>query len=183
MSHLQGNLADETNRCALAKIHEQVAALSSEIPLLSHKLHSSALEDLGLVVALRGLLQEFESVHNLPVHLIARGAPARVPLPSATALFRIVQESLWNVVKHAGLDAGVTVSLSQVPGLLTLSVEDTGIGFDFHAMRGHGGLGLISMHERARSVGGSMKVISSPREGTTVQVTVPWPKASTKEEK
>lgn len=173
LSHLHGKLTEETNRSASANIQKQVDALSAEMRAMSHNLHSSALEDLGLVTALRGLLQDFERMHSLPVRLVLKDAPEDVPLPVATALFRIVQESLWNVVKHAGRDLGVTVRLSRQTGLLRLSVEDTGAGFDFSLTRGRGGLGLISMHERALSVGGSMKLISSPGEGTTVQITVP----------
>jgi signal transduction histidine kinase len=167
-------LTNESRRFALSKIHEQVNVLSAEIRALSHQLHPSALEDLGLLAALQRLLEDFESVHKRAVLLISRDVPDCIPLATATALFRIVQESLWNIVKHAGADTQVKVSLSHEPGRLVLSVNDNGAGFSYESARGRGGLGLISMHERAGSVGGYMEVVSSPGGGTTIRVNIAW---------
>jgi signal transduction histidine kinase len=171
---LEVGLTDQSSRFALSKIHEQVNVLSAEIRALSHQLHPSALEDLGLLAALQRLLEDFESVHKRAVLLISRDVPDCIPLATATALFRIVQESLWNIVRHAGADTQVKVSLSHEPGRLVLSVNDNGAGFSYESVRGRGGLGLISMHERAGSVGGYMEVVSSPGGGTTIQVNIPW---------
>ena len=172
--NVRAELREEPGRSALTRIHKQIDELSSEVRVLSHQLHSPALEDLGFSVALRSLLKEFENDHNLLIYLTAQELPSSIPLPIATVLLRIVQECLWNVVKHAGADAQVRVTLSHEPGHLMLSVNDNGAGFLYDAVRGRGRLGLVGMHERAGSVNGSMEVISSPGRGTSVQVNIPW---------
>ncbi len=171
---LQKQISDTSGHALAARIQAQLGDLATEVRALSHHLHPPSLEDLGLSISLRGLVEDFEGTHSIPIRWIAPDFEVPVPIAVATALYRIAQEALWNVVKHAGKDALVTIQLLRKPDILILRIEDTGRGFDASGTRGKGGLGLISMYERARSVGGSAKVDASPGEGTTVCVWVPW---------
>ena len=172
---LQKQIPDSTGNSLAAKIQAQLGELSTEVRAMSHQLHPPSLEDLGLGVSLRGLVEDFEGTHSIPIRLIVPDFAVPVPIAVATALYRIAQESLWNVVKHAGKDALVTIQLLEEPACVTLRIDDTGVGFDASETRGKGGLGLISMYERARSVSGSATVKAHPGGGTTVCVRVPWP--------
>jgi len=98
--------------------------------------------------------------------------PAQVPAEVAGALYRIVQESLRNVAKHAG-KASVKITLTGGSNQLVLSIRDTGIGFDTRSAKGKGGLGLISMQERARLVHGDFSLEALPRHGETITIRVP----------
>ncbi len=148
--------------------------ISAEVRQISHRLHPAILEDLGLVPALRSLCQEFEGAYGMAVHLTSP-APfsPRMPLPMVTALYRISQEGLHNAAKH-GRNACVVIELSTTAHEVRLSIRDSGPGFDPKAMRAKGeGLGLMSMQERARLVGGTLEVRSSPGTGTEIVVAVP----------
>jgi PAS domain S-box-containing protein len=166
-------LAAQPTSSDTARLTAQVAALSDSTRRLSRRLHPAILEDLGLQAALRSLIEDFERAHSLALQLRADPVPRSLPLPIATALYRIAQEALRNVVKHAP-EACVTVRLNRTPDSLTLSVEDDGPGFDPQAVRTGGGLGLVSMEERARAVGGRMTVRGHPGDGAEITVTIPW---------
>jgi signal transduction histidine kinase len=157
----------------LVPLTEQVAALTDAVRHLSHDLHSSVLEDLGLEEALRGLIAEFESSCALAIRLSAGRLPRVVPLPVATALYRIAQEALGNAAKHAP-GASVNIAVSAMGSKLRLSIGDNGPGFDPQAVRSKGGLGLVSMQERAEMVGGTLAITSVKNRGTRVIATVPW---------
>ena len=173
MFHLKQEVSSDAGHMLVAKIQSQLEGLANEVRALSHQLHPPALEHLGLVTSLRALLDDFESNHSIAINLLAHELTAPIPLQTATTLYRIVQESLWNVVKHAGKEAFVTVQLRQDPNEFMLLVEDTGTGFDPTWMRAKGGLGLISMQERARLIGGVMTIESAPGKGTRLHVRVP----------
>ncbi|MBA3548676.1 MAG: PAS domain-containing sensor histidine kinase [Nannocystis sp.] len=154
------------------QLEKYVAGLASEVRRLSHKLHPSILDDLGLVVAMRRLIEDFQASRDEPVTFIEREIPDDIAPATAAALFRIAQEGLRNVSKHAG-EGPVRVGLEHESGALRLTIADAGSGFDHAAVRGLGGLGIISMQERAHLVGGSLNLNSRPGEGTTVEVRVP----------
>lgn len=149
-----------------------VAAISDEVRSLSHRLHPSILEDLGLVPALRNLCGDFERAHGMAVHFSVHGSLAPVAMPVATVLYRIAQEALRNASKYAA-QATVTVTLQAEFSGIRLRVEDTGPGIDARTLVSKTCLGFISMQERAKLVGGTFVVTSQPNQGTTVEVYVP----------
>ena len=151
----------------------QVSSLSHDIRNLSHRLHPSLLEDLGLKAALRGLCEEFEHSHNLGVRFELTEGEHRIPPTTATTLYRIAQEALRNVVKHAG-DACVTMKLYEKDGSCCLTVEDDGRGFDPAGPRGAPALGLISIQERVVLLGGRMSMRSAEGKGTRIEIEIPY---------
>jgi uncharacterized coiled-coil protein SlyX len=100
MFHLKQKVSSDAGHMLVAKIQSQLEGLANEVRALSHQLHPPALEHLGLVTSLRALLDDFESNHSIAINLLAHELTAPIPLQTATTLYRIVQESLWNVVKH-----------------------------------------------------------------------------------
>ena len=171
--HLEQEISPDARHRLLGEMQSQLVGLANDVRSLSHRLHPPTLEDLGLVTSLRALHEEFETIHSIPIRFLAQELMAPIPLRTATALYRIVQESLWNIIKHAGQDVLVTVELCQVLNDLVLCVKDTGAGFDPQRTRVKGGLGLISMQERAQLVSGTLTIESAPGQGTKVRVCVP----------
>jgi two-component system CheB/CheR fusion protein len=137
---------------------------------MSHRLHPSIIEDLGLKPALQSLTEEFGRREGMIVTFSARNVPENLPLDVATSLYRIAQEALRNVTKHAG-QTHTRVTLTGTKTGIQLNIADFGQGFDVESER-HG-LGLLSMEERARQIGGKMDVQSTLGEGTKITVTVP----------
>jgi two-component system, chemotaxis family, CheB/CheR fusion protein len=156
-------------RNRLESLRERAAALSDELRRISHALHPSILEDLGLRAALRSLVSEFAERERMPSNFTHRNVPDVLSRDVAATLYRITQEALRNVAKHAGR-THVRVSLVGMNSSLRLTIRDLGEGFDPTESRG---LGLISMEERSRLVGGSFRISSALGEGTIVQVQVP----------
>jgi two-component system CheB/CheR fusion protein len=165
--HIPDTEGEMRNR--LEALREGAAGLSDELRRISHALHPSMLEDLGLPVALRSLVTEFAEREGMPSNFTHRNVPDTLSPEIAATLYRITQEALRNVAKHAGR-THVRVSLTGTNSSLRLNIRDLGEGFDPSETRG---LGLISMEERARLVGGSFRISSALGEGTTVQVQVP----------
>ncbi len=148
----------------------QVLQLSEDVRTLSHRLHPSMLVDLGLSVALQALTEEFGEREEMISSYFAQDVPLELPIEVATVLYRIAQEALRNVAKYAG-KTHVKVQLRGLPEGLELQVIDAGIGFDVEDYSP--GLGLISMKERARLIGATLKIHSALWEGTRVTVLVP----------
>ena len=123
-------------------------------------------------VALRSYIREFSERERIPVQFTPRKVPARIPAEVASALYRIVQESLRNVAKHAG-KTSVRITLTGGSNQLSLSIRDNGIGFDAHSVQDKGGLGLVSMQERARLVHGDFSLETLPGRGVTITIRVP----------
>ena len=157
----------------LATIRVQIGQLSDDLHDMAYRLHPSLLEHVGLEVALRDHVAEFTKRTGLPVTFDAREVPETLSQEIATNLFRVMQESLQNVSKHAQATK-VTVRLSGSSRGIGLSVRDNGKGFDHEnkndCMRG---LGLVSMQERARGLGGFLRIHSLPRDGTKVCTWIP----------
>ena len=157
----------------LAAIRAQVGHLSDDLHDLAYRLHPSLLEHVGLEVALRDHVAEFTKRTGLPVTFDAREVPAMVSQEIATNLFRVMQESLQNVSKHAQATR-VTVRLSGSSNGVGLSVRDNGKGFDLESKNARvKGLGLVSMQERARGLGGFLRIHSLPSNGTKVCAWIP----------
>jgi signal transduction histidine kinase len=157
----------------LDPIIRQTSALSEELRNLSHRMHPSGLEHLGLEPALRSLCVEVEQTQSVATHFKCVINQAPIPQPIIIAFYRITQEALRNVAKHAG-DARATVTLFHDSGELCVTIQDDGCGFDLAAPGDGKGIGLISMQERIRLVSGRLDLVSGPGQGTTVRPGLPW---------
>ncbi len=147
----------------------RIKELSSAVHELSHQLHPSKLELLGLVAAVKHLCKELRERYNLIVEYAYPPELATLPPDVALCLYRIVQESLRNVIRHSG-SLHATVELAVKPDTICLIVSDAGCGFDPQTATG---LGLISMRERLQLVGGEIAIESRPSHGTRIRVCVP----------
>jgi two-component system CheB/CheR fusion protein len=162
---------DDATRKRLADIRSQTSEVLDGLRRVAHQMHPQLLEDLGLAVALERLTQEFEQ-HDMPVRFTVHSVPGNVPGIIATNLYRVAQEALHNTAKHAN-GAPVEVILTGSGAMLQLRVQDGGPGFDLAEARLQGGVGLLSMQERMRLIGGTLAIQSEAGEGTTVEATVP----------
>lgn len=162
---LSGKERDE-----LERLWDLVNDVSHDVQTLSHQLHSSQLQHLGLVVGLRTLCQEFSKGNTVQAECRCEGSIPRIDENVALALFRVAQEALRNVAKYSRAQT-VEASLHCDHDVLTLRVNDDGIGFDSARTDGKG-LGLISMRERMRLVGGELIVRSSPGQGTRIEARI-----------
>jgi PAS domain S-box-containing protein len=156
---------------SLRHLGERTAEISTEIHNISHRLHSAKLEALGLAAAVRGHCREI-SAHGVQVQFSEVGAPGPVSPDVALCLFRIVQEGLNNVIKHSGATEA-HVTLSGTSEALQVSIADSGRGFDETAAADRDGLGLASMRERLRLIGGELTIRSRAGQGTTIDARVP----------
>jgi PAS domain S-box-containing protein len=154
----------------------RIGKLATDIQQLSRRLHPSILDDLGLAAALRAECNAFSQLHGIHTDFASSQVPKSIPGNVALCLYRIAQQSFQNIAKHSGAQR-VNVDLAVKKGELYLRIEDFGHGFDLHGLQGQKrrkpGLGLISMEERVRSVGGTLTVDSKPGKGTRVQARVP----------
>ena len=156
----------------LERLREESAAITEEIHGLSHRLHSSALDYLGLVPALQRLVQEFSARHNIAIEFAHGALPAPLPPDVALCLFRVTEESLTNIAKHSQA-ASARVDFNAGADGIHLTIEDSGRGFDGTSVERRDGLGFVSMRERLRIVSGTVRVDSAPLRGTKVSVWVP----------
>lgn len=154
----------------LQHVRAGIGRLSEEVRRISHALHPSVIEDLGITPAIRSLVEDFRDREQMIVTFRSQNVPEGIPVEIATGLYRITQEALRNVAKHAG-KTHVKVLLDSKPGGIRLQVIDSGKGFDPHARRS--GLGLISTEERTRIMRGTLTIESEPGIGTRVTVDVP----------
>ena len=162
----------------LEDINQIATEVSSYIHHLSHKLHPSKLNNLGLVATLHGLCKELSEQHNLKVHFTYHNIPRAIPSDVSLCLYRISQEALWNIVKHSSAREG-KLELSGYAEEIDLCISDAGTGFDPETAKEKTGLGLISMRERLRAVGGQLSVESEPSHGTQICARVPLSKEAT----
>jgi signal transduction histidine kinase len=155
---------------SLAELREIVVATLQDVRRLAVELRPKALDDFGLVPALERLTSSFAEHTGIAAHLESRLPEARLPSEIETVLYRVVQEALTNVVKHAQAEH-VSVILHSKPGRVAIVIEDDGRGFG--AGGEPDGIGLLGMRERVGLVGGSLAVESSSGVGTTIVVEVP----------
>jgi two-component system, chemotaxis family, CheB/CheR fusion protein len=157
----------------LESARQQLSTLNTDVRQISHRLHPAILNDLGLSAALQALVKEFGERENMPATYSTHNLPDSWPPEAATAIYRIAQEALRNVSKHAG-KTHVKVVLSGTPTGIELQVRDFGIGFDQDTELPAAGLGMISMQERARLANGTLHVHSALGQGTTVTIDIPF---------
>ena len=154
------------------EIQERVVELSDVVRHLVYQLHLSILDDLGLPIAVQRLVEDFTTRSHIQGSFGCKNIPAAIPQEIATCLYRITQESLSNVVRHAEATR-VDVELTRSQSELIVTITDNGVGFDFEqSLHGSHGLGLIGMKERVALVHGELLVSSAVGKGTRVQVAV-----------
>jgi PAS domain S-box-containing protein len=161
-------------RAKVQELWKRNQEISSDMHSLSHQLHSSKLEHVGLAPALMGLCEELSSKFTIQINFAEHGISSEIPKDVALCLFRIAQESLGNVVKHSRAKQAEVELISTNNGI-RLRIVDAGVGFDPALRSGSGGLGLVSMRERLRLVGGGLSVQSALMRGTEILAAVPLP--------
>ena len=177
LNTLQGkNRTLDDLRIQLQETEDMCDVVCDEVRTLSHRLHSSRLDSLGLAKAVQSLCEEMGAQQSVQVEVTIKDIPARLPSELSLCLFRVLQEALLNAVKHSGVRL-FQVGLHSTSSEINLSIHDSGVGFDVtEAIRGSG-LGLVSMRERLHLLGGSLSIQSSLGQGTTIGACVPLPLA------
>jgi two-component system, NarL family, sensor histidine kinase DevS len=170
---LERSAATEEDRAAVSSVRELVVSTLHDVRRLAVELRPSALDDFGLGAAVERLAGTFRESTGLRVDLEAQLGDGRLPSEVETALYRIVQESLANVVKHADA-SNVSILLTRNSRSVSLVVEDDGRGFD-PGGSGADVLGLVGMRERVGLVGGRLRIESAEGAGTTIAAEVPLP--------
>ena len=163
--------SSDQNRTQLRSLRSHLTELSDDLRRSVHQLHPAMLEQVGLVAALESFCAEFSYREKVSVRFRQRHVSGSIPPNVTLCLYRVVQEGLRNIVNHSG-SRRAQVALSGGAKCIRLSVRDFGVGFQ-PEVRGKKGLGLLSMEERARQVGGSFAVHSRIGEGTRIEVLVP----------
>jgi PAS domain S-box-containing protein len=161
-----------SQRKELRNLTEIASEVSSDLHGISHQLHPARLDLQGLVAAMGSFCRELNGQYGLQIKFEHHDVPNQIPTDVALCVFRIVQEGLRNIVKHSKTSEA-EVELSGHSQGIDLCISDSGIGFDLDSAEEKGGLGLISMRERLRLVGGNLLVQSEPLHGTRIRVRVP----------
>jgi PAS domain S-box-containing protein len=169
LEQLQENPSEIQPR--VKELRRQMAEVSNDVQALSHDLHSSKLEYLGVVAGMKSWCKEFAERQQIQIDFKS-DVPSAVPLEIGLTLFRVLQEALHNVIKHSGARQ-VEVQLQEDPSEIHLIISDSGSGFDPEAAFQGKGLGLTSMRERIRLVNGTISIESKRSGGTTIYVRVP----------
>jgi signal transduction histidine kinase len=157
----------------LRELLNSASEIGADLHTLSHRLHSSTLERLGLVPAVTSLCKEFNAQQGIRVAFSHNEVPRSLPPEIALCLFRVVQEGLRNVKKHSG-GLKAEVELNCTHRHLHLSISDDGVGCDVSQLGHNHGLGILSMEERARLVGARFAIRSHPERGTRIDVWAPF---------
>lgn len=177
---LESILPPSAGACSkeLRSIQDRLTELSDDVRHLAYQFHPSILDDLGLPVALQRLVDDCAVRSTLEISLEVGPLPHTIPQAVSTCLYRIAQECLTNVMKHAQASRA-TVTLTSTAETLTLTVQDNGVGFDTQSVADNPrGLGLVSMAERVRLVHGTVTIDSIPRNGTRLSIHVPHAEVS-----
>jgi PAS domain S-box-containing protein len=164
---------DENQRGRLQLIKQEMARLSDDIHRLSRSLHPSVLNDLGLAAALEAEARRHFERGGAPVSVTCEGEVDSLPKGVQLAIYRIVQEALRNIQKHSGADE-VNIDLRRTRSTVELAIQDNGAGFDRDHADWRPGLGLASMEERARLLGGVFRVQAKAGAGTRIEVVLPF---------
>lgn len=170
----------EKTQSKLLELTEIASSISSDLHTLSHRLHSATLESLGLAPGVNALCKEFSAQQGIKIDRTLDQVPRSVAPDAALCIFRIVQESLRNVKKHSEASSAL-VSLQVIDSTIHLSVSDQGKGFNPKRNRSGEGLGIRSMEERVRSLGGRIEIRSKEGMGTKIEVWLPLHTASAPE--
>ena len=161
-----------STKMSLEEIRKHCSEIAGDVQSLSHQLHSSKLDYLGIVAAIRGFCDEFSRQHEISIEFSERNVPTDLPKDVSLCLFRVAQEALHNAVKHSGVSQ-FAVELLGTDDAVELVVSDAGTGFDVETVKKKLGLGLLSMQERVHLVHGTFSVKSQPWQGTKILAVVP----------
>jgi signal transduction histidine kinase len=155
------------------ELSKRTNEISTDVQALSHELHSSKLEYLGIVGGMKSWCSEFGERQGMAIEFKSSGLPNSLPSEISLCLFRVLQEALHNAAKHSGVKR-VDVQLREESCEIHLIVSDLGKGFDVASAMQDRGLGVTSMRERVRLVGGMIVIDSKPLAGTTIYFRVPF---------
>jgi signal transduction histidine kinase len=164
----------ESQQAQVTRMKELLNQVEKHLRRYSHELRPTILDDLGWIPAIRFLADGISKRANLPIHIEAT-VSGRLPGALETALYRVIQEGLNNVVKHAKA-TGVWIRAWKENHVLCCSVRDDGAGFDSSQIRmatGRKGLGLVAMRERVSAIGGTVRIESRPDHGTELSIRLP----------
>lgn len=171
----RGDVTPELRK-AIDSMRERLSELAKDIQNLSRGLHSAVLDKIGLEAAIRSDCASIANRTHLEVNFKATGIPRRLPEEIALSVYRVYQEASQNALKHSHTER-LDVSLAVEGSDLVLRVKDFGIGFEAASLTGQSSLGLVSMRERLRMVGGSFTVRPEVPDGTEIEARVPVPRA------
>ena len=167
--------SDASLRDHLHRLQQTAGQLANDIHNFAYQLHPSLLEHLGLEAAIRDQVDEFRRRTGLAVQYVRRDIPKSLPIDAATCLFRVTQECLQNIYKHAAASE-VLVRLLSTPNGAGVCIRDNGKGFALDQAHGpSSGLGLISMEERIQLMNGMFRIRTQPGKGTEVHAWIPLP--------
>lgn len=166
------NASGQIEMNEIVEIKDQLIKVANDFHALSRQIHPSILDDLGLVRAMESECSSFSKRRGIAVHFETLAVPDSVPKEIALCLYRILQESLRNIAKHAKVHEA-SVTLQREGNNLTLTIRDEGLGFTLPSRPDHHGLGLASMRERIQFVKGEFSITSKPGEGTVIRATIP----------
>jgi two-component system CheB/CheR fusion protein len=169
--HQAHGISPEELHRKLGELQKQIEVLSEDLRRTARNLHPFMLTHLGLEPALRAYCEEFSKLRQCKVRFTASAMPATIPPGVALCVYRVVQEALGNVAKHAGAKHAA-VSISGIDDILHAAIQDDGRGFDLERARGKG-LGLISMEERVRHIGGTFSISVKPGDGACIEIRIP----------
>lgn len=169
LEQLQQNPSEFQSR--LQKLLNETNEISNDVEALSHELHSSKLQYLGVVAGMKSWCKEFAERQKMEID-VKSNVSSILPFEIGICLFRVLQEALHNVVKHSGVRR-FGVQLREDSGEIHLVISDLGRGFDVESATQGKGLGLTSMRERVRLVNGTIAIESKPTGGTTIEIRVP----------
>jgi len=171
------SISADAARHAFHSLAQRLASISDDVRRMAYQFHPSILDDLGLSAAIKYLADEFSVNTGIKTVVVQEEIEAPLPQEIASCLYRITQESLSNVTKHAQASR-VELELTCDGQEVILSVHDSGVGFDLELIRTHHlGLGLVNMRERVRSVHGRLEIQAQPGRGTHIIVQIPLPGA------
>jgi signal transduction histidine kinase len=157
----------------LRQLSDRASELGADLHSLSHSLHSSTLESLGLVEGVKAFCEEFAEQQSVQIDFSHQNIPRGIPEDAALCLFRIAQEGLRNFKRHSGADRA-EVRLEWSGERLHLTVFDRGKGFDTKNPSADSGIGIRSMQERLRVLGGQLEIESRPMEGVRIDAWLPY---------
>ena len=174
VAQLQRNTHDQSELPRhLEALQKQATEVATDVQSLSHELHSSRLQYLGVVAAMRGFCREFGEQQQVEVDFSTSDLPIPLSPDVSLCFFRVLQEALHNAAKHSGM-RHFEVRFWQTPADVRLTISDFGSGFDVDAAKESQGLGLISMEERLKMLNGTLSIESRPQHGTTIHACVPF---------
>jgi DNA-binding NarL/FixJ family response regulator len=167
--------APKNAQAQLEAIRERVVKTSQEAHDIAYQMRTAVLDDLGLVASLKDLCSQFSGHHpDIALDFEDGGPPASIPREVASCLYRVAEEGLQNTTRHSGAKC-ISVRLDFKTGAVVLTIQDDGAGFDPKAVKGYGGLGLISIMERAHLVNGKLTIAAQSGRGTQITLEVPLP--------